>query len=162
MREDVEAVVTEKESLEKTVDDQRTLLEAPKPAPNPLENTDFRQRFEWLVQKGWSVDEAESALEATKQGGVYSSTRADVHLKAVSDRERLAAIRKANELTASAQDEQLSISEDSSLARVLSKNADAVDIIVKLKTTHAQMKARGAHTAYTAVGACPMPPGSRR
>ena len=154
MREDVEEVVGEKEALERTVGEQRALLEAPKPAPNPLENADFRQRFEWLVQKGWTLDEAGSALEATKQGGVYSSTRADVHLKAVSDRERLAAITKANELTASAQDEQLSISEDSSLARVLSKNSDAVDIIVKLKTTHAQMKARGAHTAYTAVGAC--------
>jgi hypothetical protein len=54
---------------------------------------------------------------------------------------------------AATNDESLSIAEDSSCASVLSKNMDAVDIIIKLETTHAQTKARAAHTAQTAVGA---------
>jgi hypothetical protein len=154
MREDVEAVLDEKHRLEATIREQQERLDAPKPAPNPLDNIEYRQRFEWLVQRGWTVDEAGTALEATKQGGVYSSNRADAHLKAISDRERLNAVAKANEHAANANDETLIIADDSALARVLAKNVDAVDIIVKLKTTHAQTKARGAHTAQTAVGAC--------
>ena len=122
-------------------------------APKPMENPEYRTRFEWLVQRGWTMAEAEAALEATKQGGSYSSTRADTHLKAVSDQARVSAVAKANAQLAATNDESLSIAEDSSSASVLSKNMDAVYIIIKLKTTHAQAKARAAHTAQTAVGA---------
>jgi hydroxypyruvate isomerase len=118
-----------------------------------MENPEYRTRFEWLVQRGWTMAEAEAALEATKQGGSYSSTRADAHLKAVSDQARVSAVAKANAQMAATNDESLSIAEDSSCASVLSKNMDAVDIVIKLKTTHAQTKARAAHTAQTAVGA---------
>jgi hypothetical protein len=99
------------------------------------------------------MTEAGDALEATKQGTAYSSSRADAHLKAVSDRERLSAVVAANAQIASAKDDSLVIAENSSIAAVLARNMDAVDIVVKLKTTHAQTKARAAHTAQTAVGA---------
>jgi hypothetical protein len=143
--------ITVREQQDRLQEQQSQLLA--QSAPKPMENPEYRTRFEWLVQRGWTMAEAEAALEATKQGGSYSSTRADTHLKAVSDQARVSAVAKANAQMAATNDESPSIAEDSSCASVLSKNMDAVDIIIKLKTTHAQTKARAAHTAQTAVGA---------
>lgn len=153
LREDCQEMIDENHRLGLTVREQQDRLSESKPAPNPLENPEYRQRFEWLVQRGWTMTEAGEALEATKQGTVYSSTRADAHLKALTDQERSSAVAAGNAQMATTKDDSLSIAENSSIAAVLAKNMDAVDIVVKLKTTHAQTKARTAHTAQTAVGA---------
>ena len=152
--EDSEALILEKEQLLNEVLEQKRLLQTPAPPPKfgPLENPDYHQRFQWLVQKGWSMVEACEALEATKQKDTYSSARADAHLKSISDGEIRSALQAANQQTA-AKEEGLQIAENSALAQLLEGHTDAVDIVVKLKTTHANMKARAAHTAKTAVAA---------
>jgi hypothetical protein len=152
--EDSEALILEKEQLLNEVLEQKRILQTPAPPPRfgPLENPDYHQRFQWLVQKGWSMVEACEALEATKQKDTYSSARADAHLKSISDGEIRSALQAANQQTA-AKEEGLQIAENSALAQLLEGHTDAVDIVVKLKTTHANMKARAAHTAKTAVAA---------
>jgi hypothetical protein len=153
-REESEALILDRERLlQEVVEKQRQLQMPPPPSLfGPLQNPEYHQRFQWLVQKGWTMAEASEALEATKQGQVYSSARADAHLKAISDGEIRAAIQAANRQT-TAKEDGLQIDDNSALAKLLENHTDAVDIVVKMKTTHANTKARAAHTAKTAVAA---------
>lgn len=117
-----------------------------------MEKPEYHLRFQWLVQKGWTMQEAKDALEQTKQGDVYSSARADAHLRAVIDSERQQLMPSFIE-QAQEKDSRV-IAEDSATARILVCNPDAVDIVSTLKRIHANTKPRAAHTAKTAVAAC--------
>lgn len=87
-----------------------------------MEKAEYHQRFQWLVQRGWTMQEAKEGLEQTMQGTTYSSNRADAHLRAVNGpREPLV----PSYLQQAQEKEERAIAEDSATARILERNPDA-------------------------------------
>jgi hypothetical protein len=116
-----------------------------------LDDPEYAARFESLMKTGiYSLESVKAALEATKQDGKYSCTRADAYLKAIHANQRNAVLQQANQALA---DDQPSIQPGSALARLLGTygNEDAVDIVVRLKDVHAKRKS--SHCAIPAVAA---------
>jgi hypothetical protein len=117
-----------------------------------LEDPEYAARFEALMRTGqYKLQEVHAALQATRQEGRCSSTRADAYLKSMAANARRHLIGTANK----ALKEDPPILEDSALGRLLGQpgSADAVDIIVKCKDAHARQRSKAAHSAITAVSA---------
>ena len=107
----------------------------------PLEETselikDMMGELKLAVQKNWTMQEAKDALEATKQGNVYSSSRADAHLRAVLDAGRKMQTPSFVEHAEEKEVNESSITENSATARLLERNPDALEIVSTLQKIH--------------------------
>jgi hypothetical protein len=133
--------------------------EAPRPSKfAKLEDPSYATRLEWLVGRGHTFEDAMDALEATKEGDVYSGSRADAHLNAAVDRDRKKLLQKANEAakkmgdTAAAADLP-DIEEHSALGHLLDKHNDVIDIVLKMRDVHAKSRAKAMHSAKNVLSA---------
>jgi len=136
--------------LQADLDEAKGSLNAPAKFQQ-LDDPEFSARFETLMKTGlYSLESVRAALEATKQEGKYSSTRADAYLKAILVAQRNEVLQRANQGVA---EDLPSIQPGSALARLLGTfgNEDSVDIVVKLKDAHAKRKS--SHSAAPAVAA---------
>ncbi len=114
-----------------------------------LDDPEYQSRFELLIRQGqYSMKEVHEALRETKQEGKFSSQRADAYLKRRKQEAEAETLTQANRSLG-----EHAILPDSSLGRLLkvSANADAVDIVVKLKDVHARARPRTAHSATPAL-----------
>jgi septum formation inhibitor MinC len=116
-----------------------------------LNDPEYAERFQQLVQRGATLEEAHEALEATLEGGVYSVKRADAYLKKKTSESLQAAVAKAKEEAGQlAGDDVDKISEDSACGRLLAQHPDSADIVLRLRDVHSK-KIRGSHTVIPAV-----------
>ena len=123
----------------------------PPPTPSLLDDPEYQSRFELLIRQGqYSMKEVHDALRETKQEGKVSSQRADAYLKKKKQEAEAETLVEANRSLG-----EHAIQPNSSLGRLLkvSANADAVDIIVKLKDVHARARQKNAHSATPALSA---------
>jgi hypothetical protein len=123
----------------------------PPSTPSLLDDPEYQSRFELLIRQGqYSMKEVHEALRETKQEGKFSSQRADAYLKKKKQEAEAETLVQANRSLG-----EHAIQPNSSLGRLLkvSANADAVDIIVKLKDVHARARQRTAHSATPALSA---------
>ena len=116
-----------------------------------LSDPEYAERFQQLVQRGATLEEAHEALEATREEGAYSVRRADAYLKKKTSDSLQAAITKAKEDAGlQAADDGDTISEESACGKLLAQHPDAADIVLRLREVHSK-KIRGSHTVIPAV-----------
>ena len=141
-------------SLQAQLEEAQQSLKEPK--RSKLDDPEFASRLDALMRTGiYSLDNAMSALELTKQDGKYSSSRADAYLKTLSQNTRKEVLQRANSSLQGLGDDGQSIVEGSALGRLLSTygNEDVIDIVVKLKDVHARRATKSTHSAIPAVAA---------
>ena len=146
-REDCEDILFENEKLNQQLRDKED-GSGDGPDFELLKNPEFKPRLQYLVQRGYSLEDAWAALTITKRGEVWSSGRAEAHLRAIACPAAESALATAN---AQVQTGNAPIEEGSALASILISHPDAIDIVLRLKTTHETSKARKSHGARTAV-----------
>ena len=99
-------------SLQAQLEEAQQSLKEPK--KSKLDDPEFASRLDALMRTGiYSLDNAMSALELTKQDGKYSSSRADAYLKTLSQNTRKEVLQRANSSLQSLGDDGQSIVEGS-------------------------------------------------
>ena len=153
------AILVEQRELQEDMLLRLQHAEAPRPSKfAKLEDPSYATRLEWLVGRGHTFEDAMDALEATKEGDVYSGSRADAHLNAAVDRDRKKLLQKSNEAakkmgdTAAAADLP-DIEEHSALGHLLDKHNDVIDIVLKMRDVHAKSRAKAMHSAKNVLSA---------
>ena len=127
------------------------LVPPPTPEMQRMQNPEYSARFESLLRTGASGEEAHDALEATREDGKYSATRADAYLKSETQKAVQQAVQRLRENAADAEAAAGAIGEDSALGQFIADHPETVEACLRLRELHANTKMRGAHSGLPAL-----------